>query len=145
MDEKIEFTHRLRAAMVQAGYAVSPSVLEHEFNLRWYGQPISNQAAWGWLNSRSIPKQDKLQVLAEWLKIEPEVLRFGDAVRKSVLERRQRWEEGVGYLERETFDAFLQLPAPQRKLIREVILTFAKVHQGDAPPKSPSVDGGPLA
>lgn len=103
MDEKIEFTHRLRAAMVQAGYAVSPSVLEHEFNLRWYGQPISNQAAWGWLNSRSIPKQDKLQVLAEWLKIEPEVLRFGETVRKSVQEQRKRWEEGVGYLERETF------------------------------------------
>ena len=132
MDEKIEFTHRLRAAMVQAGYAVSPSVLEHEFNLRWYGQPISNQAAWGWLNSRSIPKQDKLQVLAEWLKIEPEVLRFGETVRKSVQEQRKRWEEGVGYLERETFDAFLQLPAPQRKLIREVILTFAKVHTADA-------------
>ena len=145
MSEKTEFSARLRHAMQAAGYAVSPTVLEHEFNLRWYGQPISNQAAWGWLNSRSIPKQDKLQVLAEWLKIEPEVLRFGDAVRKSVLERRQRWEEGVGYLERETFDAFLQLPAPQRKLIREVILTFAKVHQGDAPPKSPSVDGGPLA
>ena len=34
----------------------------------------------------------------------------------------------MGYLERETFDAFLQLPAPQRKLIREVILTFAQVH-----------------
>ena len=29
---------------------------------------------------------------------------------------RQRWSEGIGYLERETFDAFLQLPAPQRKL-----------------------------
>lgn len=40
----------------------------------------------------------------------------------------KRWDEGVGYLERETFDAFLKLPAPQRKLIREVILTFAKVH-----------------
>lgn len=25
-------------------------------------------------------------------------------------------------------DAFLKLPAPQRKIIREVILTFAKVH-----------------
>ena len=62
MDEKIEFTHRLRAAMVQAGYAASPSVLEHEFNLRWPGRSISNQAAWGWLNSRSIPTQDKLQV-----------------------------------------------------------------------------------
>ena len=54
----------------------------------------------------------------------PEVLRFGDAVRNSVQQHRQRWDEGIGYLERETFDAFLQLPAPQRKLIREVILTF---------------------
>lgn len=135
MDEKIEFTHRLRAAMVQAGYAASPSVLEHEFNLRWPGQSISNQAAWGWLNSRSIPKQDKLQVLAEWLKIEPEVLRFGEAVRNKVAEHRQRWDEGVGYQEREVFDAFLRLPAAQRKLVREVILTFAKVHtEGDAGP-----------
>ena len=114
--------------MVRAGYAASPSVLEHEFNLRWYGRSISNQAAWGWLNNRSIPTQEKLQVLAEWLKVEPQVLRFGEAVRNSIQQRKQRWDEGVGYLERETFDAFLNLPAPQRKLIREVILTFAKAH-----------------
>ena len=56
-----------------------------------------------------------------------------------VLQHRQRWEEGVGYLERETFDAFLQLPAPQRKLIREVILTFAKVHGA---PANPDAAGG---
>lgn len=31
----------------------------------------------------------------------------------------------------ETVDAFLQLPAPQRKPIREVILSFAKM-RGDA-------------
>jgi len=128
MNEKIEFSNRLRDAMIKAGYVASPSVLEHEFNLRWYGRSISNQAAWGWLNNRSIPTQEKLQVLAEWLKIEPEVLRFGEAVRKSIQQHKQRWDEGVGYLERETFDAFLKLPAPQRKLIREVILTFAKVH-----------------
>lgn len=128
MNEKIEFSCRLRQAMIEAGYAPSPSVLEHEFNLRWYGCSISNQAAWSWLNNKSIPMQDKVQVLAEWLKIEPEVLRFGEAVRQSVREHRQRWDEGVGYLERETFDAFLQLPAPQRKLIREVIMAFAKAH-----------------
>lgn len=28
-------------------------------------------------------------------------------------------------------DAFLQLPAPQRKVVREVILTFAKVYKDD--------------
>ena len=128
MNEKIEFSNRLRDVMVRAGYAASPSVLEHEFNLRWYGRSISNQAAWGWLNNRSIPTQEKLQVLAEWLKVEPQVLRFGEAVRNSIQQQKQRWDEGVGYLERETFDAFLNLPAPQRKLIREVILTFAKAH-----------------
>ena len=51
----------------------------------------------------------------------------------------KRWDEGVGYLERETFDAFLKLPAPQRKLIREVILTFAKVHShAEAQPGKPA-------
>jgi hypothetical protein len=128
MNEKIEFTERLRAAMIQAGYVASPSVLEHEFNLRWPGKSISNQAAWGWLNNRSIPMQDKMKVLAEWLKVEPEVLRFGDAVRLSLQQHKKRWDEGVGHVERETFDTFLQLPAAQRKIIREVILTFAKAN-----------------
>ena len=45
---------------------------------------------------------------------------------------------------RETFDAFLQLPAPQRKLIREVILTFAKAHQdGAAPHDAPAGKASP--
>ena len=136
MNEKIEFTERLRAAMLEAGYVASPSVLEHEFNLRWPGKSISNQAAWGWLNNRSIPLQDKMKVLAEWLKVEPDVLRFGDAVRLSVQQQKKRWDEGVGYVERETFDTFLQLPATQRKIIREVILTFAKANGvQDAPAK----------
>lgn len=134
MNEKIEFSSRLRAAMVKAGYPASPAVLEREFNLLWYGRSVSNQAAWSWLNSKSIPTQDKIQVLADWLKVEPQVLRFGEAVRNSIQQQKQRWDEGVGYLERETFDAFLKLPAPQRKIIREVILAFAKVHADiDAP------------
>ena len=145
MDQKLEFAARLQAAMRAAGLEPRPAVLLQLFNGHYWGRSVTFQAVSRWLRGESIPEQDKLITLAEVLKIEPEVLRFGETVRKSVVERRQRWEEGVGYLERETFDAFLQLPAPQRKLIREVILTFAKVHQGDPPPKSPSVDGGPLA
>ncbi len=139
MNEKIEFSNRLRDAMTKAGHAASPSVLEHEFNLRWHGRSISNQAAWGWINSRAIPTQDKMQVLAEWLKVEPQMLRFGEAVRLSVQLHKQRWEEGVGYLERETFDTFLKLPAAQRKIIREVILAFAKVHSAEESPTPPAV------
>ena len=124
----MEFAQRLREAMTHAGYALRPVVLEREFNTRYWGRSVTLQAARRWLRGEAIPSQDKIQVLAEWLKIEPEVLRFGEAVRQSVQQHRQRWDEGVGYLERETFDAFLQLPAPQRKIIREVILTFAKAH-----------------
>lgn len=140
MNEKVEFSERFRALLVGAGYQARPSVVEHEFNLRWHGRSVSTQAAWSWLNAKSIPSQDKVLVLAEWLKVEPQVLRFGETVLQSLKEHKQRWDEGVGYLERETFDAFLKLPAPQRKLIREVILTFAKVHgEADAQPGKPPV------
>ena len=138
MDQKLEFAERLRAAMLAAGLEVRPGVLLNLFNTHYWGQSVSFQAVSRWLRGESIPAQDKLITLAEVLKTEPEVLRLGEKVRKSAQVKRQRWEEGVGYLERETFDAFLQLPAPQRKLIREVILTFAKVHQGGAAPRDAS-------
>lgn len=129
MNEKMEFSQRLREAMVRMGYVASPSVLEHEFNLRWPGRSISNQAAWGWLNSRSIPTQDKLQVLAEWLKTAPEVLRFGEVVRQKVREHQQRWDERLNHSEREVIDTYLQLPAPQRKVVREVVLALAQAQR----------------
>ena len=138
MDQKLEFAERLQAAMRAAGLEPRPAVLLNLFNANYWGRSVTFQAVSRWLRGESIPAQDKLIVLAQVLKVEPEVLRFGGTVRKSVREHHQRWQEGVGYLERETFDAFLQLPAPQRKLIREVILTFANVHYAApaAPPRA---------
>ena len=136
MDQKLEFAERLQAAMRAAGLEPRPAVLLNLFNANYWGRSVTFQAVSRWLRGESIPAQDKLIVLAGVLKVEPEVLRFGGTVRKSVREHHQRWEKGVGYLERETFDAFLQLPPPQRKLIREVILTFAKVHE--VAPDSPT-------
>ena len=126
MNEKAEFAQRLCEAMTQAGYEARPVVLEREFNTRYWGRSVTLQGVRRWLRGEAIPSQEKLQVLADWLGVEPEVLRFGAAVRHSVQERRQRWDAGVGYLEREAFEAFLKLPAPQRKIVREVILAFAK-------------------
>jgi transcriptional regulator with XRE-family HTH domain len=129
MNQKLEFAERLQAAMRNAGLEPRPAVLLHLFNAHYWGRSVTFQAVSRWLRGESIPGQDKLIVLAEILKVEPQVLRFGEGVRQSLQAHRQRWEEGVGHLERETFDAFLQLPAPQRKLIREVILTFAQAHK----------------
>lgn len=128
MNNKLEFAQRLRDAMVAAGLEPRPGVLLNLFNANYWGRSVTFQAVSRWLRGEAIPEQDKLLALAGALKIEPQVLRFGDEVRSAIQQQKLRWDEGVGYLERETFDAFLKLPAPQRKLIREVILTFAKVH-----------------
>lgn len=141
MDQKLEFAKRLRHAMQAAGLEARPGVLLNVFNTHYWGRSVTFQAVSRWLRGESIPEHDKLIALAGVLKIEPEVLRFGEAVRQSVQEHRQRWDEGVSYLERETFDAFLKLPASQRKIIREVILTFAKVH---ADPEIETAPGKPL-
>jgi transcriptional regulator with XRE-family HTH domain len=127
MNEKAEFAKRLTDAMTQAGYPLRPVVLEREFNTRYWGRSVTMQAVRRWLRGEAIPSQEKLQVLADWLKVEPQVLRFGEAVRNSVQQQKQRWDEGIGYLERETFDTFLKLPAVQRKLARDVIMNLAKV------------------
>ena len=131
MNEKLEFSERLRAAMQAQRLDVSASVLEREFNKHWLATPVRRQTAWKWLNGETIPTQDKLQELAKVLKVEPQHLRFGEGVLRHLRVEQKRWDEGAGYLERETFDAFLKLPAPQRKIIREVIMTFAKVHATD--------------
>jgi len=128
MDNKLEFAQRLRDAMTAAGLEPRPGVLLNLFNTHYWGRSVTFQAVSRWLRGEAIPAQDKLIVLAGLLKVEPEILRFGLGVRQAIQDRRERWGNEGGYLERETFDAFLRLPAPQRKLIREIILTFAKVH-----------------
>ncbi len=127
MEHKLEFAQRLRDAMAAAGLEPRPGVLLNLFNAQYWGRSVSFQAVSRWLRGEAIPAQDKLLVLAEILRVEPEVLRFGQAVRHRVQESRKRWDEGVSYQEREVFDAFLSLPAPQRKLVREVILALAQV------------------
>ncbi|MFZ2629622.1 MAG: hypothetical protein WAX67_12190 [Rugosibacter sp.] len=47
----------------------------------------------------------------------------------------KRWDEGVGHLEREVFETFLSLPTAQRKIVREVILAFAKAQTVAEPDK----------
>lgn len=126
MNEKAEFAERLRQAMLHAGYPDRPAVLEREFNSRYWGRSVTFQAVSRWLRGQSIPSQEKLQVLAEWLDIEPQALRFGNDSVNQIREKRARWEDPAHYQDRSTIEAFLSLPVAQRKIVREVILAFAK-------------------
>ncbi|MEQ9724719.1 transcriptional regulator [Pseudomonas sp. WHRI 8822A] len=129
MTEKTEFAQRLRDAMLAAGYPDRPAVLEREFNSRYWGRSVTFQAVSRWLRGEAIPSQDKLQVLADWLRVEPQALRFGERAAMAVREQRGRWEDPEFYPEREAIEAFLALPAGQRKVVRDVIMTFAQAAQ----------------
>ena len=132
------FANRLRDAMQAAGYEPKPAVLEREFNTRYWGKPMTLHGVRRWLRGETLPTHEKLLVLAEWLGVPPQQLNFGGEIQRKVEQRRARWDSGVGYQDRDIFEAFLKLPIPQRKLIREVILTFAKVHQGGDAPRDTS-------
>ena len=127
------FAQRLREAMVAAGYEAKPAVLEREFNTRYWGKPMTLHGVRRWLRGETLPTHEKLLVLAEWLAIAPQQLNYGDEIQRKLEQRRARWDSGIGYQDRDIFEAFLKLPVPQRKLIREVILTFAKAHSAAEP------------
>ena len=69
--------------------------------------------------------------MAEWLKIEPHALRFGEQAAESIRAKRQQWDEALDYRERETIEQYLNLPIAQRKIVRDVIEAFAKVFPGE--------------
>lgn len=131
---KTQFADRLREAMTAAGYEPKPAVLEREFNTRYWGKAMTLHGVRRWLRGETLPSQEKLVVLADWLGVPPQHLRFGSELTQRAQQRRARWDSRIGYQDRDIFEAFLKLPVPQRRLIREVILAFAKVHTTpDAP------------
>ena len=112
--------------MRAAGYEPRPTVLENNFNSRYWGESVTFQAVARWLRGEAIPSQEKLQVLADWLRIEPHVLRYGGQATNAIRAGQKCWGDGISYQEREMVEAFLALPPPQRKIIREVVHAFTK-------------------
>lgn len=120
--EKADFARRLRAALHEAGIEASASVLEKRFNSRYEGAPVTAQAISGWLSGRYLPKQDKIRVLAAIVGMDPHVLQYGGKPR--VGEGKPIWE-AIPAPDRAMVDAFLSLPAPKRKLVRELVAMLA--------------------
>ena len=82
------FAGRLADAMRDAGYEPHPSVLFKLFNSRYRGQSVSFQPVSRW-GGRAILGQDKLQVVAALLEVEPHALRFGGRSKGRIAESRE--------------------------------------------------------
>lgn len=124
-DEKAEFAARLRAALKDVGIEPSAAVLEKRFNSRYGGAPVTAQAISQWLHGKVIPRQDKIRVLAAIVGVDPYVLQYGGRGSR-IGETKTEWGEAViSAQDRAMVDAFLHLPAPQRKLVRDLVAVLA--------------------
>jgi transcriptional regulator with XRE-family HTH domain len=80
-NEREGFSERLQQALKNAHYSPdSPTRLAREFNIRFEGRPITVHAARKWLVGEAIPTQEKLRMIAQWLGVPADWLRFGGDV-----------------------------------------------------------------
>ncbi|MFM8865080.1 MAG: hypothetical protein ACKOFG_09205 [Limnohabitans sp.] len=119
------FSERLRKALDAAGIRPSPTIVANEFNLRYWGRSVTPHTARNWLLGQALPTQDKLVVLADWLQVGPDELRFGKAASALRLTDADAQFEHMDMADREMLKRYLALPKAQRKTVREVVSAMA--------------------
>lgn len=124
--EQAAFGERFRAALKAQGQSESPSEIA-DLLPRYGGMPVSAQAVSGWLTGKSVPRQANLRALAKMLRMDPHALQYGDSAGRSIREPDKAWK--IAAADQLAIDAFLALSNPQRKAIRELIATMAKVQE----------------
>ena len=127
-NERENFSERLQTALKNAHYSPdSPTRLAREFNVRFEGRPITVHAARKWLVGEAIPTQEKLRMIAQWLGVPADWLRFGgdnDAAANG---------DGAGVPRFESADVKLisdlqRLDEHHRQLAREFIRMLVRVN-----------------
>lgn len=117
--ERAVFAQRLNAALAAADVPASATVVQREFNIRNPQQPVTNHAARKWITGESIPSQQRLQVLATWLKVTPNWLRFGD-------DSEDMGGNATTVDEQMLLRSFRRLSARERKKLLALIQTVAE-------------------
>lgn len=123
--ENQAFADRLRLALKGVGVRPSPAVLANEFNLRYWGQSISSNTARNWLLGKSIPMQDKLRVLAEWLHVSADELRFGTLPLTSSVRGLSKDSLQLSMQDRDMLAKYSTLSVTDRKTVCDVVLALA--------------------
>lgn len=119
-----EFSKRLAEAMQAKSYAPRPGVLHKLFNSHYNGRSVAFSTASKWLRGIALPDQEKLEVLASVLEIEPHVLRYGGSPRR-VADSRLDWGQ-MTVEDAAACTAYLKLPPRRRALVRELLKALSE-------------------
>ncbi|MYM81788.1 transcriptional regulator [Duganella sp. FT50W] len=124
-EEKAAFAQRLVLALRRSPEPVSgPTELALRFNLRFGGDPVSAQTAHNWLAGRTIPTDDKLLILAKWLKVDQHWLHYGDSPTKRASTKGQSDKKIAAKPSPETIRLAVKIqnmPARWRYLVEELV------------------------
>lgn len=134
VSESQQFADRLRSALESAGVRASPTLVANAFNLRYHGRSITPHTARNWLLGKVMPTQDKLRVLADWLQVSPDELRFGRAPGKTYVFEMNAGPVEMGLSDREMVDRYLSLSLEERKTIRDVVSAFVRAKVAESLP-----------
>ena len=113
--EALAFSERLKAALMAKGVKASPTLVANYFRLQ-NGQVITPHTARNWMIGISMPRQNHLRVLADWLKVSPDQLRFGKPEANSAIF--QNFEVSVE--DQEFLAKYFSLSAAQKTVVRSV-------------------------
>ena len=119
------FAQRLRKALEGSSVRPSPTLVANEFNLRYWGRSITPHTARNWLLGKAIPTQDKLRVLADWLQVSPDELRFGSLRGAAVATDSAPSFERLDMADREMVLRYLGLAVTDRKTVRDVVAALS--------------------
>lgn len=119
------FAQRLRRALESNAVRVSPTVVSNEFNLRYWGRSITSHTARNWLLGKAIPTQDKLRVLADWLQVSPDELRFGRVASPPNSPESDPSQNALDMVDREMVTRYLALGLNERKTVRDVVMALS--------------------
>ena len=95
--------------------------MAHEFNLRYWGRSISVHAARNWLLGVSLPRQDKLRVLAEWLRVSPEALLLGAEPALPTAQPEAWRASALGLADQRMLQTYLRLSRESQHTVQAVV------------------------
>lgn len=133
VDEKRNFSKRLLEALRKARQdASSPTRMAREFNLRYHGSPVTAQSVRKWLTAKSVPSQDKVRVLAEWLNVSAQWLRFGEGDPAAMQRGRALSQEAAHYaIEDDALSRdFGRLSEHHKKIVLEIVRALLAAESG---------------
>ncbi len=122
--ENKQFSDRLRLALKGVGVRPSATVLANEFNLRYWGNSITVNTARNWLLGKSIPMQDKLRVLADWLHVSPDELRYGTLAPSFKTQDAGTDMSVLTMQDRDMLARYMTLSLADRKTVSDVVVAL---------------------